>query len=469
MELLPRVSVVVLNYNGRQYLPPCLDALEEQTYPRSRFEVIVSDNGSTDRSLDLLRTRYPYVRTLENQENLGFSAGNNVAIRKSQGKYVVLLNNDTRPHPSWLESLVAVAEANPDAGMVTSRIQLLYDQLEMSLKVLDGNPPHLRDEAVKVRGVTTGLDRAVVQYLEGFGPWMEDESGRYRLMKADASLGVPVPPHSRRWEVALRFALVEHAQAPVRLAAGVGSIKLAEWVISKAEPAAYRLSLPDDVRDRARPLVQNAGSVVFSNGSGRDRGTFVCRSEVFYEEDNGQYGQVEEVAAGCGAALLMRRDMLDDVGLLDESFFMYYEDTDLSLRARRKGWKILYAPGAIVRHVHCGTSEEWSPHFVYLTDRNRLAMLLKNGSPYQIWQSWRDYLAETVRASIRAVRVLLARQNGWRAYLNQALINLKVISTLVARSPNLARKRWRIQRTARVALARLQEWFQEPRGANECG
>ena len=76
---LPFVSVIVLNYNGAHFLPTCLDALRLQTYPAERFEVIVTDNGSTDNSLPLLKRDYPWVRILENGRNLGFSLANNAA------------------------------------------------------------------------------------------------------------------------------------------------------------------------------------------------------------------------------------------------------------------------------------------------------------------------------------------------------------------------------------------------------
>ena len=69
----PYVSVIIVNYNGAHFLPACLNALKVQSYPKEYFEVIVSDNGSTDNSLELLRQNYPWVRRIENNENLGFS------------------------------------------------------------------------------------------------------------------------------------------------------------------------------------------------------------------------------------------------------------------------------------------------------------------------------------------------------------------------------------------------------------
>ena len=83
----PFVSVIVLNYNGAHFLPTCLGALRQQTYPADRFEVIVTDNGSTDDSLPLLKRDYPWVRLLENGRNLGFSLANNAAARIARGEF----------------------------------------------------------------------------------------------------------------------------------------------------------------------------------------------------------------------------------------------------------------------------------------------------------------------------------------------------------------------------------------------
>lgn len=119
-----RVSIIIVNWNGVKHLPECLDSLERQSF--RDFEVIVVDNGSSDDSVSYLQQR-PEVRLVRLKENSGFAAGNNAALPVAQGKYLVTLNNDTKAEPDWLEKLVAVADAHPEAGMVGCRILSYQD------------------------------------------------------------------------------------------------------------------------------------------------------------------------------------------------------------------------------------------------------------------------------------------------------------------------------------------------------
>ena len=116
----PRVSIIVVNWNGREYLPACLDSLREQTF--SDFETIVVDNGSHDGSLELLQDSYPWVRVVALPTNTGFSGGNNAGYQAARGAYIVTLNNDTRVEREWLAELLAPADTHADIGMVSSRV-----------------------------------------------------------------------------------------------------------------------------------------------------------------------------------------------------------------------------------------------------------------------------------------------------------------------------------------------------------
>lgn len=460
---LPFVSVIIVNYNGARYLPACLDALLAQTYPSNHFEVIVSDNGSTDGSLELLRGHYVWVRLLANQHNLGFASGNNVAIKIARGEYIVLLNNDTIPSPTWLENLVNVAESHPHAGMVTGRLQLFYDQLVLTFHtetfVPDGRDT--RELGVQVFEVDSGTPGGVYQYIDGFYGWETKHTGqRFRWMGHMAKLGVPVPRGEGEWQIHFRLADGRGNGRSVPVKVMLNDKVVAEWSVSSATPVEYVLRLPAEARALAMPLVQNAGSIVFYDGRGRDRGTWVRGAEVFYEIDNGQYNRIEEVFAGCGANLLIRRAMLDQIGMFDDDFFMYYEDTDLSWRARLHGWKVFYAPQAIVRHIHCGTSQEWSPSFIYYTDRNRLAMVWKNGTRCQILWAVGKYIGRMLINIVKTMYAFLSRQ-GWRAWAHHVRIELQVVCALVKWLPTLELKRQRIQRSRTARHEAIATWFLE--------
>jgi len=117
---MPKVSILLVNWNGRHHLPDCLDSLAAQTF--RDFEVVLVDNGSADGSVEFVRQGYPWVRLVPLAANTGFAGGNNAALAQASGEYLVTLNNDTRVEPGWLAELVRVADAYPRAGMVASRI-----------------------------------------------------------------------------------------------------------------------------------------------------------------------------------------------------------------------------------------------------------------------------------------------------------------------------------------------------------
>lgn len=120
----PTLSVIVLNYNGRQWLEGCLDAVlgQEGAPP---FEVIVVDNASADGSADIVTSRYPTVHVVRNSSNLGFAAGNNAGARAAAGALLVFLNNDTRAERTWLARLAAAACMPSRPALVTSRVVFL--------------------------------------------------------------------------------------------------------------------------------------------------------------------------------------------------------------------------------------------------------------------------------------------------------------------------------------------------------
>jgi hypothetical protein len=123
----PEVSVVVINWNGREYLRSCLQALGRQTF--REFTAIVVDNGSTDGSIEMAKNTDFGIRVLlvENGRNLGFCAANNRGFAASHSRFVAMLNNDAEPEPGWLQALVGCFEGRADVGMAASKILVWED------------------------------------------------------------------------------------------------------------------------------------------------------------------------------------------------------------------------------------------------------------------------------------------------------------------------------------------------------
>lgn len=124
-----RISVIIPNLNGIDFLPGCLSALEKQTF--KDCEIIIVDNGSKDDSVNFIRKNYPWVKNIELSQNIGFAAACNLGIQMAKGRHVAILNNDTEVVPQWLESLSCAAERDERIGMVASKILLSLETREI--------------------------------------------------------------------------------------------------------------------------------------------------------------------------------------------------------------------------------------------------------------------------------------------------------------------------------------------------
>jgi len=461
----PFVSVVVLNYNGLRFLDDCLGSLERLDYPPDRFEVVVVDNVSQDGSAEVAEKRFPRFRVVRNGRNLGFAAGNNVAMRAAKADHVVLLNNDTAVDRQWLSRLVEAAERDPKVGACTSKLLFTHDRARVRLQVPPFSPNDFGAEDRRVLGVKllsgqvaqAGGSQAV-EPLEGFyGPEPSPE-GPFRWSRGKATLGLRVSKNGGAASLKLAVAAPRPSGQRVSLDLRTDDGLLGRWEVG-AGPTQIELPLPHLLLERANPVIQNAGTLILRDGSGRDRGTVVRGTEAFQEDDLGQYDRREEVFAGCGAALLLKRAMLEDIGLFDEDFFMYYEDMDLSWRARRRGWKILYVPEAVVRHVHCGSSVEWSPFFLYHVERNRLLMLAKNAPLGLATVEHLRYGASAGANLGRFIRSLALRSGDRFALGRRLQIQFRVLCWLLSHTPETIAKRQQLGRRELVPASKLLRWM----------
>jgi GT2 family glycosyltransferase len=289
--MMPQVTIIILNWNGLTDTLECLASLSRMDYPA--YDVVVVDNGSTDRSPAVVRERFPDVTLIENDENLGFTGGNNVGLRwalEQGADYALMLNNDTEVAPDFLRLLVETAEAEPMVGTAGPTIYY-YDQ-----------------------------PRTV-------------------------------------WSVG-------------------GHV---DWQ-----------------RGRTCMLGLN-------------------------ERDIGQFGEEpREVDFVTGCALLVKRAVLEQVGLLDERFFVYYEETEWCVRAQRAGFKIVHVPTAKIWHKIPLDARDSSLLVHYYMTRNRLLFLKATGAGMLPWLH--TLLAEYLRTLLS-----WTLQSRWRGKKPQRQVMLRAI------------------------------------------
>jgi GT2 family glycosyltransferase len=121
----PEISVVIVTWNGRQYLEGCLEAVATQRDVEP--EIVLVDNGSSDGTVDFVRSRFPRVRIVALGENRGFAGGNNAGAQAARGEFLAFLNNDTIPDSTWLRALRDGMDAPSRFLLMTSRIVYMHD------------------------------------------------------------------------------------------------------------------------------------------------------------------------------------------------------------------------------------------------------------------------------------------------------------------------------------------------------
>ncbi len=383
------IRLVVLNYNGGDDVLRCVQHLVALRWPPERLQVVVVDNASSDGSPQAISDRFPSVEVIRLDRNRGFPA-NNVALRDlSDVRYVGLVNNDAFVEPDYLEPLVNALDGDPGLGAASPLMLFDHQFVDLGIDVAASRPgrgdPRLL--GVRITGLRVdGVDLwRRTQVAGGHGPEV-GRQGRFEWTSGHAVVRVPVErgrpvPSTVQIEVsALEPKAATFQSGPTQTQVPVGPAPT--WVTVGLGGAPY-------------DAVNNAGSVVLADGHGADRG--------FGERDVGQYDHETDLFAWCGGAVLLRPSYLDQVGLFDERFFLYYEDTDLSWRGRAQGWRYRFVPAAKVRHLHAASTIEGSGRFQFFTERNRLVMVTKNAPRHLVTAVLRRYLKETYDAARRDV------------------------------------------------------------------
>jgi len=174
------VSILLLNYNGREYLKDCITSVLNQTY--SDFELIFFDNCSSDGSAGFVWNSFndERIKLHTSEKNLGFAGGNNKALEYAKGEYIVLLNNDTHVESNWLEELVKCVSASDKIGMAqslvyTEGIPLRYYEKNGTINLLGHNIMEIfsinddgTGEIVQANGCSLIIKREVLEKVNGF-------------------------------------------------------------------------------------------------------------------------------------------------------------------------------------------------------------------------------------------------------------------------------------------------------------
>lgn len=127
-EGLPKIYIIILNWNGRKDTIECIESAGKLNYPD--YEIVVVDNGSTDGSQEFLKERFPGLTIIQTGKNLGFAGGSNEGLRYAMGKgaqYMILLNNDTVVHPDFAMELLNAAKTDERIGITCSKVYF-YDR-----------------------------------------------------------------------------------------------------------------------------------------------------------------------------------------------------------------------------------------------------------------------------------------------------------------------------------------------------
>ncbi len=455
-DQFPLVRVVVINFDGGQMTIDCLDSLLASDWPKDRLEIVLVDNGSLDDVLDRLAAdpAYSSIRVLEPLANLGFAGGCNLGMTLTGNHdHVALINNDATVDPGWLRAMVPVIESAPDVGAVSAKMLFARRYHGIEFDVPDAS--HLvageaRMLGVRVSGVRLDSERVDdrLAFDEGFhapeAPVAADAEEIARWSSAKGALRIAADPDSMLppTTISVRLSCLEPRTVTLRATDPDSLVATETTVTVHLDPMWVEVAIPAAPFD----VINNVGSNLFAGGYGGDRG--------FLEVDRGQYEEPAEVFAWCGGAVLLRRAYLDDVGLFDDRFFMYYEDTDLSWRGRLRTWRYLYEPCAVVRHHHAQSSGVGSPFFRYYTERNRLLVLAKN-APARM--AWRSGLGQVRRAAGSLVRHYVLRPLTLRLPIRAEVAHhWRVCRGYLAELPGMLRDRW--SASPDVSRDELMDW-----------
>lgn len=310
------LSIIIVSYNTRSTTRKCLEVLECHRPTRS-FEVILVDNASTDGSADMVERDFPWVRLVRLSSNKGFAGGNNEGIRRSAGRYVLLLNSDAFVGESVIDSSIEYMEKNPSIGVLGCTLTGEDGSMQASARML----PCITNKVLSLTGLAKRFPRSRI----------------------------------------------------------FGRVDYTWW-------------------DHSHPL--KVGWVV-------------------------------------GAYFLIRREVLERVGMLDERYFLYFEEVDFCRAVATAGWDVVYYPHARVVHLG-GQSIVTSGKNVSSSGRQLIEHRIKSELRY--YRKW-DGIATVVLAALVEIvwnavvflKNLPGRSDKARIKRDASLTVIRLVSTILVR------------------------------------
>lgn len=359
MNYTYKASIILINYNGKRYIDRLFTSLNEINTKTEDFEVIFYDNNSSDDSISYLKSILPKLRInvniVEGKDNLGFAGGNNAAVKHAKGKYIVLLNNDTAVDKEWLNKLLLPLEQTSLIGITNSKLLFFYDFLRFEIRSVAGFKM-LRK--IKINQHEYNLDSKFSELI------LIDPKKDYVMCYDGGTMFLPLYDGITDYDIT--FEVLEETD-------NYDYFSL-DFDLRPAKKGTMHYHITkEQVEELMETLVQNAGSKINAFYDGEDIG--------FGRPLEEKYNVPYQLDSACGASLALRHDDWEKLQGFDERFFMYYEDSDLSYRMKKLGKTIQYVPDSVVRHIHTGSSTEWSDFFIYHVFRNKLLFIYKNISP----------------------------------------------------------------------------------------
>jgi GT2 family glycosyltransferase len=411
--------MVVVNYNGGDLTLTCLRSLLDTQWPADRLRVVLVDNASSDGVAARVASELPAVDVIVRHANDGFGAACNDGIRALGAvDHVALVNNDAVVDPNWLAPLVTALDADAELGAACPKILFAgrFRELELRSATAQRGLGDRRDLGVFVSGARIDGDDvwSRLQLVDGTWGLEPDAPSGGEWTGPVAHLRVPAPSSPEPCTVSLLLS----ADGPRAVSVRSGGTTTSCTVGS--EPAWCEVVAAGPEVE----VVNNVGTDILAGGFAADR--------AYLEPDDGRHDEPIDVPAWCGAAVLLRHAYLDDVGLFDDDLFVYYEDVELALRGRERGWRYRLVPTSVVRHVHAATSGRGSALKQYYDERNRLVVLSRHGTlratttaalrSLLVTASYarRDLVAPALGGKHPSADVVLRRLRAWASFVGAA-------------------------------------------------